>query len=294
MALRFRNYLFSLFCTLLFFVPGQVNAQTSTWNSGAVQGAATSKATSAKKKLKDFKDHLQKWGLDTNYTHAFLLGGKLNSDGWSGSMYFVKRKSHDISNFWEISFSEIKHEKQVKQQGSNDDFPLLGNGTPYVFGKLNNLYTLQIGFGKEKLLLPAVMEGNISISFRYSGGFSLAMLKPYYLKLIYIDYTANPETAHMEQHTYSHADSTEFLDANTILGAASWSKGLNEINYVPGAYFQTAFAITPGKNKSFIQVVTIGINAAAYAKALPIMIDQKAYPYDVSLFAGLGIGKRWK
>jgi hypothetical protein len=58
-----------------------------------------------------------------------------------------------------------------------------------VFGKINNLYTLQIGCSKEQLLLPGVVEGNLSVSFRYGGGFCLALLKPYYLKVVKTDYT---------------------------------------------------------------------------------------------------------
>ena len=266
-----------------------LKAQNSVWGG---TNAAKNKTTSTKHKLKDFKEHIQNWGLDTNYNHAFLLGGKLNSDGWSGSMYFVKRRSYKLNNFWQINFSEIKHDKQTKQTGSNTAFPQLGNATPYVFGKINNLYTLQIGFGKEKLLLPAVLESNLSVSYRYSGGLSLAMLKPYYLKLIYEDYGGT--SAHMEEHKYSQIDSVHFLNANAILGASKWSKGLDEIDYVPGAYLETAIAITPGKNKSFVQVITLGINGALYAKSLPIMADQEAYPWQVSLFAGLVIGKRWK
>jgi hypothetical protein len=289
-----RNTIYGFISVWVVLIPCMSSAQTSTWSSGSAKAGAAQKAASAKHKLKDFKKHLQEWGMDTSFNHTFLIGGKLNSDGWSGSMYLMKRKNYHVTNFWELSFSEIKHEKQIKQQGTNSAFPELGNTTPYVFGKINNLYTLQVGYGKEMLLLPAVMEGNISVSFRYSGGFSLAMLKPYYLKLIYTDYSTNPATAHLEQQKYSSSDSDLFLNTGTILGAASWSKGLGEITYVPGTYFQAAFAITPGKNKSFVQVVTLGINAALYAETLPIMADQKAYPWEVALFAGLGIGKRWK
>ena len=34
------------------------------------------------------------------------------------------------------------------------------------------------------------------------------------------------------------------------------------LQYVPGAYFEAAIAITPGKNKSFVQVITLGVNGA--------------------------------
>ena len=292
MLARHCKYFYCTYLLLFLLRHGTATAQTSVWGSGSTN--TKSKTKDAKHKAKDFKEHLQNWGLDTNYNHAFLIGGKLNSDGWSGSTYFVKRKSYKLNNFWQINFSEIKHDKQTKQTGSNSAFPELGSATPYVFGKINNLYTLQIGFGKEKLLLPAVLEGNLSVSYRYSAGFSLAMLKPYYLKLIYADYSTTPATAQLEQQKYTKADSALFLNTNTILGASKWSTGLDKIDCVPGAYFETAIAITPGKNKMFIEVITLGINAAYYEKTLAIMADQTAYPWQVSLFAGLTVGKRWR
>lgn len=270
------------------------SAQNSVWNSaGKAKDNAVKKTGKTVAKAKDFKKHLQQWGLDTGYHRAFLAGGKLNTDGWSGSLYFMKRASYSTSRVWQIHFSEVKHEKQVKQQGSNKSFPELGNPAPYVFGKINNLYTLQVGYGRETLLLPGVMEGNISVSMRYSFGLSLAMLKPYYLKLEDIDYTTNPATAHIKEAGYSQADSALFLNPNRIFGASSWTKSLNKIDYVPGGFIDAAVVLTPGKNKNFVQVITLGCNASAYYKELPIMEGQKAYPWEVCLYAGLGIGKRW-
>ena len=93
---------------------------------------------------------------------------------------------------------------------------------------------------------------------------------------------------------YSSANSERFLNTGAILGASGFSKGLGDMIYVPGAYLETCFVITPGKKKAFIEAVTLGANGAFYARPLPIMADQKAYPYQASLFAGLAIGKRWK
>ena len=231
--------------------------------------------------------------MDSSYKHAFLAGGKLNTDGWSGNVYFEKRKRNRDNRVWQIGFSEVKHEKQVKQQGTNKAFPQLGNPTPYVFGKINNLYTLQIGYGRESVLLPGVMEGNISVSMRYTAGLSLAMLKPYYLKLMDIDYTTTPETSKIKEARYTPADSALFLNPNRILGAVAWSKRLDMIEYVPGAYFEAAVVITPGKSKTFVQCITLGCNASIYYKTLPMMQGQQAHPWEVCLFAGLAIGKRW-
>ena len=212
-----------------------VQAQSSVWDTGKdVKKAAADKTDKTTHKLKDFKKHLQQWGLDSNYNHGFLVGGKANSNGWSGNVYYQIRNSRTRSTLWQLSFSEIKHEKQAKQTGQASAFPQLGSPTPFIFGKINNLYTLQLGFAKEHLLLPAILEGNLSVSFLYGGGFSLAMLKPYYLKLVYVDYASANDSAYVEQQKYSTANSAKFLNNGSILGAAKWSKGLDDIDYVPG------------------------------------------------------------
>lgn len=292
MGLQFRKkYLFlSAFASFVVFASQGQNV----WNNNAATKTIGKKKEGLSQHLKDYKQHLQQWGLDPNYNHELLVGGKVNTNGWSGSVYYLNKKNKLTNNIWQLDFSEIKHEKQIKQQGSNKAFPQLGNAGPYIFGKINNLYTLQLGYGKEKLLLPDVLEGNICISFRYSGGLSLAMLKPYYLKLIYVDYTQPGDPATLKEEKYSAGNSDHFLNSGDVLTAAKWSKGLDEIQYIPGLFAEACFVITPSTSKSFIQVVTVGANVAYYTKDLPIMADQKAYPYQASLFAGLAIGKRWK
>ncbi len=278
---------------LALLLPLSSLAQKSLWNTtGKTKEKAGKKIAGTQKKAKNFKEHLQNWGLDTGYNRAFLIGGKLNSDGWSGTMNYVKRRTCKTSNYWQLSFSEIRHEKQAKQKGTNAGFKTLGNPGNYHFGKINTLYTLQLGFGKEHLLLPAVIEDNLSVSFRYGGGLSLAMLKPYYLKLIYIDYSGSTETAHIEEHIYSRADSAKFLEPKTIFGNAKFGNGIEGIDYVPGGYIETALVITPRKSKTFATQITLGISAAMYYKPLPIIQGQHAHPYQVCLFAGLLIGKR--
>lgn len=292
MPLPFAPLRFVLTSLFLMGITISVTAQNSVWNGRDLRKGATDKIGKTKKGLKAYKEHLEQWGLDTNYNRGLLIGGKANSNGWSGNVFYEKRLGYKVTGFWTLSFSEIKHEKQIKEQAASNAYPQLGNPSPFVFGKINNLYTLQLGYGRDVLLLPSVAEGNISVSFRYDGGFSLAMLKPYYLKLIYTD-NVN-DIAYLKEEKYSSSNADKFLNSGAILGASKWSKGLGETDYVPGLYLEGAVAIMPGNAKAFIQLITLGINAAYYAKSLPIMADEKAFPYQISLFAGLDIGKRWK
>jgi len=290
----FGNLIYALLGTFLVLTPFGGYAQNSVWNSaGEAKKSIAKNSEKAHHKLKDMKDHAAKWGMDTNYQHAFLIGGKLNSDGWSGCMNYTSRRSYTLNTFWQVSFSEIKHDKQTKQQGTSN-YPQFGNPSPFVYGKINNVYTLQIGWGQEKLLLPAVIDGNISVGFRCNYGFSLAMLKPYYLKLVYQDFVGATEIDHMETQKYSQEDSAVFLKSGYILGGAGWSKGLNEISFVPGAYLELSFSIIPGKSKAFVQVISLGVNASYYEKPLAIMIDQSSNKFQANFFAGLLIGKRSK
>jgi len=250
---------------------------------------AAGKLDRDKNSLKKIKEHAERWGHADKYVHQVALGGRLNSNGWSGCLYYLKKTgdvSHDV---WALSFSEIKHEKQVKQQRNPDAFAGLGEATPFVYGKVHNLYTLQLGYARELLLLPGVVEDNLSVSFRFGGGFNLAMLKPYYLKVVY----PRPEL-HVEEISYTDSTAEMFLKKGNILGGSKWGKGLDETRLVPGAYAEAAFVVEPAKSKYLVQTITIGANFAFYSQSLPIMAKVEAFPWQGSLFVGLALGKRWK
>ena len=54
----------------------------------------------------------------------------------------------------------------------------------------------------------------------------------------------NPDAyAYVKEEKYSDKNSEHFLSANAVLGASKWSKGLNEITYVPGGYADAVIVI---------------------------------------------------
>lgn len=285
--------------TLLLFLllpPFCTRAQNTVWNSSATGKARLqSKAAKGPSAFQNWKNHLQRWGADTSFRHEFSAAGRLTSDGWSlGLVYGRKAEKKPSKLLFSLCFSEVKHDKQVKQERSNTAFPELGKGTPYVFGKINNLYTIQLGISRDQMLLPAVLEGNLSVGLRYGGGFSLALLKPYYLRLLHIDYSTQPPSATVQEERYSAANSELFLNPSRILGAAPWEKGLGEIDCIPGAYGELAFSIEPGKQSGLVKTITIGAQAAVYTKELPIMAERSAQRWNARWFVGLQLGKRWK
>ncbi len=148
-------------------------------------------------KLKQWKNHIEQWGLDPNYNYALSLSGRLNTNGWSGGLYYLHQKSAGRKVIWQLHFPRPNMKKETKQQQTRNAYPDLGKTRPYIFGKINNAYSLQLGYGREQMLFPALLEGNLSISLRYAAGPALALLKPYYLNLIYVEYTPEP-VAHLQ------------------------------------------------------------------------------------------------
>lgn len=263
---------------------GKANAKTAN---------ARKKIDKGKTKLKQWKEHVERNGLDPSLKYQLAIGGRLNSNGWSGNVQYLKRIDKVRSHFWQLSFSEIKHEKQIKQQKAQPAYAYLGEPTPFIYGKINNVYTLQFGYGRERLLLPGIVEDNLSLSFRYNAGISLALLKPYYLRLIDIDRTDPDDKGVLLEQTYT--DNSElFLNDQYIMGASKWKQGIGETKLTPGLYAEAAFAIEPGKNKFFVQTITLGANISYFTNALPVMAELKATALQTCVFAGLNLGKRWK
>lgn len=282
------------FLAILLLIPSLTLAQQSIWE-GSKEQLTTVKEEGSKKinKVKQWKKHAEKWGLDSNFNYGLSLSGRLNTNGWSGGIQYIIQQKHKRRTIWQLYFSEIKNEKEIKQQGADAGYAYLGKSKPYIFGKINNAYTLQLGYGKEQMLFPSLMDGNLSVSIRYMAGPTLAMLKPYYLNLIYVEY--NPDAvAHVQTERYSAGNAAEFLKAGNILGKERWSKGLTEMKYIPGLFGECYFAIESDRPKAFIKTIMIGANAAFYSSKIEIMADRKAYPYQASFFVGLSLGKRWK
>jgi len=279
---------------LLLLCSGISYAQQNIWGGSKERLEKTKEA--AKKqgsKLQQWKTHISNWGLDSNYRHSFSVSGRLNTNGWSAGIYYLKQVTAGKKALWELHLSGIKHEKETRQQQPASFFPGLGKKTPYVFGKIYNVYSLQLGYGREQLLFPALLDGNLSVGVRYAAGPAVALLKPYYIKLVHVEYQPE-ERLWVTEERYTASNADLFLKPSAILGASKWSKGLGEIKVRPGIFAEFAIIFEPDRPKAFVKTITIGGNAAWYTSKIELMAERKAYPYQLNFFVGLALGKRWR
>lgn len=222
-------------------------------------------------------------------------GLSLTSNGWS---FFVDkgkvksdegRKSDMFYNIrlWQLEIQEIKDPHELKSNTTE-----VGGTTssgakvnPFIYGKINNFYAVNLGYGFRKMIAGKPEPRTVSIHWVGTGGLSVGLLKPYYLHAYYNG---------MEQDIkYSDQTSDAFLSQSDILGGSGFSKGLSEIKVIPGIHVKTGLHFDFAASRKTILAVEAGASASYYTQSIQLMALQKAVPYFFNLYASFQFGKRW-
>lgn len=207
----------------------------------------------------------------------------LRSDGYS--IGFEKGKFRKINkiNMWWVHLGERKHPKEEKLVSS--DLQGFQVGNPYIYGKKNNFYLLNVGFGQQRLLGGRSYKNGVAVSAIYGGGLTLGMLKPYYVE---VDNASGTDREYIKYDD----DPDKFLDATQIYGAAPFGKGFNEITYVPGAFVKGALRFEYGRFNDVVAGLELGVTAEYYTKKMPIMLLNKEKTFFVTSYISLLFGSR--
>ncbi|MNU14603.1 hypothetical protein D3C71_52950 [compost metagenome] len=278
-------------CLLVLASLQQMNAQDKVWQSVNTRKIKVQeKAKAQQQKTRTRIKQLKEWGTDSNYRHAVYVGGRLHTTGWSGQVHYHFNKNPKDESFIRLQVSEIRHEKEVRQQRQDTAYRGLTAYRPYIFGKQYKVYTTQLGYGREWTIIPSILQGNISLKASLEAGLSLTLLKPIYLNLLRYD---AQQQAYASSEAYTEDNQDLFLSRNRILGADKWSKGLNELRCIPGIYISPSVIFSPDRPSGFVQQFQIGAQLACYTKAIPVLLQQKNTFWQASFFVGISLGKRW-
>lgn len=228
------------------------------------------------------------------------FGLRLTTNGWGlfaerGTVHSDEGKEADKfydTRVIQAEFGEIKHPKQTKYNNDQgQSVPGGGKSRPYIFGKINNFYALNLSYGNRKMIAGKPEPGTVSINWVYMGGVSLGMLKPYYLDGYVPQDNLNGQ---LVRKTFRYEDSKEsFLNNNYIIGAAGFSEGIGQTKFIPGLHLKTALHFDFSNNKRWAYAIEAGAAASVYSQKIEIMANQTAYPYTFNLFASFQFGRRW-
>lgn len=182
---------------------------------------------------------------------------------------------------YEISFSRIKHPKEIKI--INESFPEFTRG--YHYGKMNSFFNLNYSIGRQKVFFTKETNNSVQIKSTYLIGVSLGLAKPIYLKI--------------NQGTYSNGIDYEIErynpdehDRNNILERSSFFTGFSNTQLKPGIHAKYGIGFEYGTNTDNTKSLETGVILDAYPQRVTIMAENSQNLF-FSLYINFSFGKRW-
>lgn len=202
------------------------------------------------------------------YRNEKTLALEANSQGWGFGVRYGKRQDGFRKKLYEISFTTVRHPQEIK---------LSGQGGRFVYGKLNNLYSLQAMIGRQKEHYGKFDKGGVAIRSVIAAGISAAIVKPYY----YIVFDKDGKKTSAQYN----------LDNTDIYARAPYFYGIGNTYLSPGICARSAVNFEFGRSDKKIQALELGIAAHAYAQEIRLMATEDSRFWYVNLFIAYRFGK---
>jgi len=204
----------------------------------------------------------------------------LNSNGYSSSFRFSKRIDGFRSRIIDIDFAWVKHPKEQRSASR------YGSQSKFVYGKLNQLMVWRLGYGRQKEIYGKYASSGIAISYYYTFGLDLGLLKPVYFDIVKLDDAGNP---YVETEKF---DSDIIYNSGQIYGGAPFFKGFDEISTAFGGYVKFAFSFDINKKYKSINALEMGGVFDFFHREIPLMAYSKPQQYMITLFIAYRFGKK--
>ncbi|MBK8518010.1 MAG: hypothetical protein IPL55_17520 [Saprospiraceae bacterium] len=184
-----------------------------------------------------------------------------------------------------------------REQKQNKNIPLSFSkiSKSFKFGKQNSLFLLRAGKGTKKLLTDKAKRKGVAIGYNYEAGPSLAILKPYFLELIYNFEKDGRYFNELRTEKYSEDNKAKFLDYNSIFGGGPAGKGWSEVGIVPGIQGKLGLFFSLGAFDEYAKSLEVGLMGDFFIRKIPIMVETEsisAKPYFLNFYVTLEFGKR--
>lgn len=222
---------------------------------------------------------------DYQYKKEYSLGFRLQSNGFSvytqyGWIKDLKRTRHiQLEYNYFINYAQ-KRQKPV----------ISSNGREFLYGFNGHFHAVRASFGLQRAIFDKANRNGVRLSFTGFMGFSLGLLKPYYLNLLQ---PTNDGQIVIKPERYSEANRDRFLALDSIAGAAPTRYGLNQMQVIPGIHGKVSLDFDWGTRDAFVKALELGIMLDLYYKNVPIMVNKSNRFYQLGLFLAFHLGKRW-
>ncbi len=215
---------------------------------------------------------------DLIFDHYGLFGFKLATDGYGIFYEHGKFINNQKTRTLTFELNEIKDPKDHKEAVSGDGYTY-----NYVsVGRLNNFYELKASYGQQFMLGGKGNKNGVAVTYLYSGGLSLGMLKQYVLNV----YPA--QSLFSIRSTYP----TIFDSAYIVYDAQGLGGGWNHLMFSPGLNAKLAMRFDYGRYNTNIAAFEAGVTGEYYLNQMPLMAYVPPHHLFFNAYISIMFGKR--
>lgn len=222
---------------------------------------------------------------DFQYKKEASVGFRLQSNGFSIYTQYGWIKDLKRTRHIQLEYNYFINYQQKRQKPAANS-----SGRDFLYGFNGHFHAIRASFGLKRTVFDKANRNGVRLSFVGFAGFSLGLLKPYYLDLLQ---PTNDGQIIIKPERYSEANRDRFLSLDSITGAAPTRYGLNQMQVIPGVHGKIALDFDWGTRDAFVKALEMGVMLDLYYKNVPIMVNKSNRFYQLGLYLAFHIGKRW-
>ncbi|HMH22773.1 MAG TPA: hypothetical protein VK563_13395 [Puia sp.] len=210
-----------------------------------------------------------------------IFGIKLATDGYGISFEKGKYKTPSRTLLFGFELNEKKSNKEHKISAS--DGIGYSSVVPY---KLNNFYEFKLSIGQQHLIGGKGNKNGVAVTALYSGGLSLAMLKPYYVEV------QDRNTQATSRMTFQQLVNDTSGSNLQVTGASGFTVGWGHLSVKPGANARAAMRFDYGRLNQTITAIEVGLTAEYYTGKIPIVLYVPEKQFFFNAYLSILFGSR--
>ncbi|MCB0476855.1 MAG: hypothetical protein KDC84_01760 [Crocinitomicaceae bacterium] len=211
------------------------------------------------------------------YRKVIYGGVNVATNGWGITLNYGWQKNYKYRQVVGFTAANIKHEKEVKSFS-----PYYEDAKGFFYGKLNSLISFRPHYGGQAIMFNRLREKGVEISFMWSVGASLTLIKPVYLEVR--KFEGSQQILVKERYDPS------IHNRDNIYGRAGWFNGFGESNFNPGIFAKAGFFFDFASNHSKVFGVEFGCSVDTYFSKIEVMHGSPSKFLFPSLYANILFG----
>ncbi len=229
------------------------------------------------------------------YKYEKAIDVRVHTNGYAVAFNWGKIQNYYTTRYYQLELGFLKDARE-RRQNKNFNFIGLGSSSDFIFGKQNHVVALRGGLGYKKYLSEKTKRRGVAVGYTWEVGPSLALLKPYYLDLVYLIESTEGNTFELRSEKYTEENADKFLDrTGDIYGSSGFFTAFGDWDFIPGVQGKIALHLSSGAFDKKVRAVEMGILGDLFVKRVPVMVETDAVsnkPFFINVYMNIHFGFR--